>query len=55
MENLLVLLIVFAAAVGCGVGFLRKRKKGGSSCASGCGGCSCAAKPAATPLVTLRR
>ena len=54
MENLLVLLIVFAAAVGSGVSFLRKRKKGGS-CASGCGGCSCAAKPATTPLVTLRR
>jgi hypothetical protein len=54
MENLLVLLIVFAAALGAGVSFLRKRKKGGS-CASGCGGCSCAAKPAATPLVTLRR
>ena len=53
MENLLVILIVLAAAAGCGFSFLRKRKKGGS-CASGCAGCSCDAKPA-TRLVTLRR
>ena len=55
MENLLVILIVLAAAAGCGFSFLRKRKlKTGGSCASGCAGCSCDAKPA-TRLVTLRR
>jgi hypothetical protein len=52
MENVIVLLIVGAAGLWWTLRLARKRKT--TSCASGCGGCSCPSK-SPTPLVTLRR
>ncbi len=45
METIIVAIIVAAAASWAGWRVFGRRRETGSGCASGCGGCSCAAHP----------
>jgi hypothetical protein len=54
METVIVLVIVAAAVAWAGWRLFRRRPIGDTSCAAGCGGCSCASKPHPV-LVEARR